>query len=157
MTRSTALKRLKATESLGKYTLPPAELPAGCAACSRIPVHELPPTLWWALVTQLSLGHFCSCKWPLAHILISNLINSSVHGTGPLVVSTLQSVISSLTKVSRYLFLSPQKLSHNMFREFTRKWQTRTILCSQKYFRQHLPPFPYQEQMIKYYYQGSYY
>lgn len=56
---------------------------------------------------------YVSSRHKPSHILISNLVNSSVHGTGPLVVSTLQSVISSLTtEVSRYFFLSPQTQRH---------------------------------------------
>ena len=33
---------------------------------------ELSPVLGWALVMQLSLSHFCSCKQLLVHIPVSN-------------------------------------------------------------------------------------
>ena len=61
-TGQAAWKRFR-PESLGKDTLQPVALPAGCAVSSRFPsCCELSPMLGWDLMTQLSLNHFCSCK-----------------------------------------------------------------------------------------------
>lgn len=35
---------------------------------------ELSPLLRWVLVTQLSASHFCTYKWPLTHILLTDPI-----------------------------------------------------------------------------------
>lgn len=48
---------------------------ACCRPCSMFQVSsygELSPILRWALVIQLSLSHFCSCKKPFTHIPVSS-------------------------------------------------------------------------------------
>lgn len=62
-------KRQRPAELPRRDALQPVELPAGSAGCSRFLV------LWaatWALVMQMSLSYFYSCKWPLIHTPVSS-------------------------------------------------------------------------------------
>lgn len=57
----------------GKDTLQRVELPAGWAVCSRFPGLGPATHVEVGLVMQLSWSYFCSLKWPLTYIPVSDL------------------------------------------------------------------------------------
>lgn len=68
---------------------------------------ELSPALGWALVMQLSLGHFCSSVKLLTHIPVINPIKLTGSPGWTSVLSLLWSVVGFLSEVNRCVWCLP--------------------------------------------------